>query len=195
MTGTTDTAAGRSAHRPFRVLVVCTGNICRSPMGAVVLRERLREAGLAEAVEVESAGISDDEHGNPIDPRARTVLAEHDYPVPEHSAHQVAPHELADFDLALAMTGQHERVLRRRAERDGDERTAEIRLWREFDASAPERGTVRDYDLDVPDPWYGTQDGFYGTLDAVERGAEGLVSYIKEQLGAGDVPGSSATGR
>ncbi|WP_043499821.1 low molecular weight protein-tyrosine-phosphatase [Georgenia sp. SUBG003] len=171
------------ADRPFRVLVVCTGNICRSPMGEVVLRERLAEAGLDGAVEVASAGISDEEHGNPIDRRARAVLAEHGYPVPHHRAHQVAPHELADYDLALAMTNQHARALRLRAERDADPRTAEVRLWREFDDTAPELATAGEYDLDVPDPWYGDHGGFYDTLDVVERGADGLVAHLRERLG------------
>ncbi|GAA4288682.1 low molecular weight protein-tyrosine-phosphatase [Georgenia daeguensis] len=171
------------ADRPFRVLVVCTGNICRSPMGEVVLRERLVAAGLADAVEVASAGISDEEHGNPIDRRARAVLAEHGYPVPHHRAHQVAAHELGEYDLALAMTKQHARALRLRAERDADPRTAEVRLWREFDDTAPDRATAGEYDLDVPDPWYGEHDGFYDTLAVVERGADGLVAHLRERLG------------
>jgi len=171
------------ADRPFRVLVVCTGNICRSPMGEVVLRERLAEAGLGDAVEVASAGISDEEHGNPIDRRARAVLEGHGYPVPDHRAHQVAAHELSDYDLALAMTNQHARALRLRAERDGDPRTAEVRLWREFDDTAPELATAGEYDLDVPDPWYGDQGGFYDTLDVVERGADALVEHLRERLG------------
>ncbi|MFC7404010.1 low molecular weight protein-tyrosine-phosphatase [Georgenia alba] len=173
--------------RPFRVLVVCTGNICRSPMAEVVLRRRLREAGLDDAVEVTSAGISDEEHGNPIDTRAQAVLAEHGYEVPRHHAHQVGADELAETDLALAMTSQHERALRRIAERSGG--GTEIRLWREFDATAPDRAIAGEYDLDVPDPWYGAHDGFYETLDVVERGAEGLLARLRDRL-----PDRAATG-
>lgn len=148
-------------------------------MGEVVLVERLKEAGLDGAVEVASAGISDEEHGNPIDERARRVLAERGYPVPEHVAHQVAPHELAEYDLALAMTQQHARALRRRADVDRDEQSAEIRLWREAD---PEAESLSGEELDVPDPWYGTQAGFYDTLAAVERGADGLVQEFSARL-------------
>ncbi|PFG39680.1 protein-tyrosine phosphatase [Georgenia soli] len=172
-----------SADRPFRILVVCTGNICRSPMGEVVLRERLAEAGLDGAVEVASAGISDEEHGRPIDRRAGAVLAEHGYPVPQHRAHQVAPHELAEYDLALAMTNQHARALRLQAERDDDPRTAEVRLWREFDDTAPDLATAGEYDLDVADPWYGDQEGFYDTLDVIERVSDALVEHLRERLG------------
>ncbi|MPV38933.1 low molecular weight protein-tyrosine-phosphatase [Georgenia subflava] len=179
------------ADRPFRVLVVCTGNICRSPMGEIVLRERLADAGLDAAVEVASAGISDEEHGNPIDRRARAVLTEHGYPIHDHRAHQVGPGELADYDLVLAMTNQHVRALQRRAEIDARAETAsgdptasaEVRLWREFDATAEAPGPATgEYDLDVPDPWYGDHSGFYDTLEVVERGAEGIVEYLQERL-------------
>ncbi|WP_370741039.1 arsenate reductase/protein-tyrosine-phosphatase family protein [Cellulomonas telluris] len=68
---------------PYRVMTVCTGNICRSPMAEVVLRTKLEEAGLADVVEVDSTGISDEEHGNPVDRRARAVLRAHGYPTGE----------------------------------------------------------------------------------------------------------------
>ena len=59
---------------PYSVMVVCTGNICRSPMAEIVLRERFAAAGLADQVVVDSTGISDEERGNPLDRRARAVL-------------------------------------------------------------------------------------------------------------------------
>lgn len=69
-----------------RILVVCTGNICRSPMGEAVLRQRLEGAGLA--YEVASCGVSPEEHGNPVYPPAARALEEAGYPVPSHSAHR-----------------------------------------------------------------------------------------------------------
>jgi protein-tyrosine phosphatase len=170
-------APDRDAARPYRILVVCTGNICRSPMAEVVLRERLDESALGERVEVASAGTSNEEAGNPIDRRARAVLAENGYAVPNHRAHQVAPGELARYDLALAMTRQHARALHRRAELDRAARSAEIRLWREFDPTAA--GTD---DLDVPDPWWGGIEDFHDTLRVVESGTDGLVEYLHEVL-------------
>ena len=170
-------APDRQPERPYRILVVCTGNICRSPMAEVVLRERLGESGLADRVEVASAGTSNEEEGNPIDRRARAVLAENGYPVPHHHAHQVAPGELARYDLALAMTRQHARALRRRAELDSSASSAEIRLWREFDSSA-----AGEADLDVPDPWWGGIKDFHDTLAVVESGADGVVDYLREAL-------------
>ena len=171
-----------SAPDPYRVLVVCTGNICRSPMGEVVLRERLREAGLDDAVEVASGGVSDEERGNPIDPRAHSVLVERGYDPHVHSAHRVEEEELAAYDLVLAMTTEHARVLRRRAR--GVTGAAEIRLWREFDATAPRLAEgAAEHHLDVPDPWYGDREGFYDTLEVVERGALGVLDHVRERRG------------
>ena len=78
----------------FHILVVCTGNICRSPMGEIVLRKYLAAAGLSE-VEVSSAGVSSEESGNPIDWRAQRVLAENGYELPaNHCAHRVTAAEI-----------------------------------------------------------------------------------------------------
>ena len=172
---------------PYRVLVVCTGNICRSPMGEVVLRERLREAGLEGAVAVASGGVSDEERGNPIDARARSVLVERGYDPHVHSAHRVEEEELATYDLVLAMTTEHARVLRRRARAMPG--AAEIRLWREFDATAPRLADgAAEHHLDVPDPWYGGREGFYDTLEVVERGALGVLDHVRERLGVSPRP-------
>ena len=91
----------------YRVMTVCTGNICRSPMAEVVLRERLEAAGLGDAVVVDSTGTSDEEHGRPVDRRAHRVLTAHGYSVPQHRARQVTPVDLPARDLLLPMTATH----------------------------------------------------------------------------------------
>ncbi|WP_255491704.1 MULTISPECIES: low molecular weight protein-tyrosine-phosphatase [unclassified Actinotalea] len=165
---------------PYRVMTVCTGNICRSPMAEVVLRERFAEAGLADDVVVDSTGVSDEEQGNPIDPRARRVLAAHGYPVPEHRARQVRPADLAERDLVLPMTASHASALRRLAR--GDAALAErIRMFRTFDPAAPRGGP--EHLLDVDDPWYGEESGFEVTLAEVEAAADGVVDHVLAALG------------
>ncbi|NDF96834.1 MAG: protein tyrosine phosphatase, partial [Proteobacteria bacterium] len=74
--------------RPFRITVVCLGNICRSPIGEAVLRDRVAEAGLADLVQVDSAGTGDWHLGHDADPRARAVLQQHGYPL-SHQARQI----------------------------------------------------------------------------------------------------------
>src|SRR5690606_2490155 len=75
---------------PFRILVVCTGNICRSPMAEIVLRDRLDAAGLADVV-VDSAAVTSGEVGSPVDHRATAVLSAQKYVVPMRAARQVEP--------------------------------------------------------------------------------------------------------
>ena len=143
-----------------------------------------------------SAGVSDEEHGNPIDRRARRLLAERGYgsgddaaaraaavAVSGHAAHRIGDAELAGADLVLAMTSAHRRELLRRAERLGVD-ADRIRMFREFDPVAgAERhwaGADARYELDVPDPWYGTMEDFVETLEVVERVCDALAPALVE---------------
>lgn len=188
----------------MRILVVCTGNICRSPMGEIVLRERFAQAGID--VDVDSVGVSDEESGRPVDSRAAKVLREAGYDVPRRAARQVTPADLADSDLVLAMTVGHARQLKKVAESNGIDPSV-IHLWSEFDDNVPleiaphgafgpggilegkERSSAgysafysSDVEWDVPDPWYGGEDGFYDTLSAVESGAAGIIAWVRDTV-------------
>lgn len=161
-----------------KVLVVCTGNICRSPMGEIVLAAAAKERGVE--LELDSAGVSSEEEGNPIDSRARATLQDAGYAIPSTRARKVRPGELGGYDLVLAMTAQHQSALRRRAELDGVP-SENIRLWREFDPSAPRLSDgVRPSALDVPDPWYGTRGGFVETLELVESAVDGILEELSD---------------
>ncbi|PHP53299.1 low molecular weight protein-tyrosine-phosphatase [Actinomyces ruminis] len=183
--------------------MVCTGNICRSAMAEVVLIDRLIAADIPTGgpggVVVTSAGVSDEESGNPMDPRARRILAEGGYGVgadpaaratavaiTEHAAHRIADAELRRADLILAMTSAHLRALTRRGERLGVD-PGRIRMFREYDptAAADTLGASgRAETLDVPDPWYGTMADFVDTLDVVERVSDALAPALAELVGA-----------
>ncbi|MCU1431355.1 MAG: protein tyrosine phosphatase [Actinotalea sp.] len=164
---------------PYRVMTVCTGNICRSPMAEVVLRDRFEHAGLGDVVAVDSTGISDEEHGRPLDRRAQRVLATHGYAVPLHRARQVTPVDLTTHDLVLAMTSAHARALRNLAHGDvGLERR--VRMYRSFDPAAPTGGP--EHLLDVDDPWYGEEEGFEVTLEEVEAAADAIVQHVRGEL-------------
>ncbi|WP_043537969.1 low molecular weight protein-tyrosine-phosphatase [Actinomyces sp. oral taxon 175] len=186
--------------------MVCTGNICRSAMAEVVLRDRLAAAGIPDSgpggVTVTSAGVSDEERGNPIDSRARRVLTEAGYGVgadavsratasaiASHTAHRVTDAEITEADLLLAMTDSHWNVLQRRAAGLGAE-PDRIRMYRELDpASAPQAeavtagGSSRSV-LNVPDPWYGTMADFLDTLEVVERVSDEFAEQLTEDLAA-----------
>ncbi len=150
---------------------VCSGNICRSPIAALVFGEHLRRAGLADRVRVSSAGIGPWHVGEPADPRAQQVLAEHGYPT-THVAAQVNEDHLS-ADLLLAMDAGHEAALRDLLEHQGDgvERLA---MFTSFDPGA---GGV-----DVPDPYYGEYGGFEAVLAAVEAAIPGLLEWVRANL-------------
>ena len=184
----------------YRVIMVCTGNICRSAMAEIVLNDRLVAAGVhmlePDGVVVTSAGVSDEERGNPIDSRARRVLTEAGYGVgaddvsratgiaiASHTAHRVTDAEITEADLLLAMTDSHWNVLQRRAAGLGAE-PARIRMYRELDPASTQQveavaagGSSRSV-LNVPDPWYGTMADFLDTLEVVERVSDELAEQL-----------------
>ena len=167
-------------------MTVCTGNICRSPMAEVVLRRRLEDAGLADQVEVSSTGISDEEHGNPVDHRAERVLREHGYEVPRRAARQVTPTDLTAADLVLAMTSVHAQALRRLAKTP--DVAGRVLMYRSFDPAAAQAGADRpEHVLDIADPWYGEAEDFGLCLAEVEAAADAIVEHVRVALAGGQV--------
>lgn len=161
----------------FQITVVCLGNICRSPIAEAVVRHRLAAAGLAEHVRVDSAGTGDWHLGYPVDPRAQATLARHGYAL-EHRARQIDPTWFAGIDLALAMDTANYADLRTMLDAAGTR--TEVRMLRGFDPALADVVEPSGL-LDVPDPYYGGDEGFDTVLTMIERAADGLV----EQLRAG----------
>ncbi len=162
----------------YRILTVCTGNICRSPMAEVVLATKLAEAGLE--AQVDSAAVTSYEVGNPIDYRAAKTLRQAGYEVPEREARKVTPEDFDDFDLILPMTVQHKDELIRMARRWGrGQGHAQIDLFRTF---TKEYRSGKDSELDVPDPWYGTQADFAATLETIESAVPAIAKHVAESV-------------
>ncbi|HET7476753.1 MAG TPA: low molecular weight protein-tyrosine-phosphatase [Dermatophilaceae bacterium] len=161
----------------YRVCVVCTGNICRSPMAAIVLRSLLDAAGLGGRVEVDSAGTGDWHVGGGADQRTVAVLRGGGYDGSAHRARQFSHTWFADRDLVLAADRSHLRALRRLAPTPAD--AEKVRLLREFDPDAVAAGT-----LDVDDPYYGGEAEFDRCLREVEAACRGLVDHLRDSLPA-----------
>ncbi len=154
----------------MRLLFVCLGNICRSPTAEGVMRQLVREAGLEDSIELDSAGTGGWHVGSPPDARALAAARARGIML-DGSARQVCRDDFDDFDLVLAMDRSNLRELRQLAR--GEEGRARIRLLREFDpASAP------DEDDEVPDPYYGAPGGFEEVLDLVQAACRGLLAQI-----------------
>lgn len=158
----------------YRIMTVCTGNICRSPMGEYLLKKAATEADLA--VEVASSGISDEERGNPIDRRAKKVLAELNINTSSHRAQQFTRADFDRFDLILAMDTNHYRRLKQLA--PNEQVAAKVRLMREFD---PEVAGLPLSELGIYDPWYGDMSDFYETFQMIRDAVPGVIEYARSQ--------------
>ena len=170
-----------SAEPPYRICVVCSGNICRSPIGEIVLREKLRDAGLGDRVVVDSAGTGGWHVGDGADRRALAALRAAGYDGSAHRAREYDVAWLADHDLVLAADQGHLRTLRRWAAQEGyavgPDGDVDIRLLREFDPAAVAAGT-----LEVDAPYYGGPRDFQRVLDEVEAAADHLAAWLREKL-------------
>lgn len=176
----------------MHITVVCTGNICRSPMGEVILRAGLEEAGIATShsaaadaaessaagssasadapVTLNSCGLGGWHIGDGADGRAVDELASMGYDGTAHRAAQLGPEHLG-ADLFLAMDDGHVRGLR-----NAGVAPERIRLFRSFDANSPAGA-------EVADPYYGHRSDFTEVGQQIEAAVPGIVEYVREQLG------------
>ena len=151
-----------------RILFVCLGNICRSPLGEGIMRQLVRDAGLEEQIQVDSAGTGAYHEGEAPDPRSRAVAAKHGVSLDGQRARQVKTEDFRDFDLVLAMDRQNLDDLL--ANCPAEERSR-LRLMRSFD---PAGGT------DVPDPYFGGPNGFDDVFVMVHRCCEALLESLRQ---------------
>lgn len=149
----------------LRVLLVCLGNICRSPTAEGVLRQRLVAQGLDEQVDVDSAGTGGWHAGEPPDPRAQRHALLRGYDLSRLRARRIVDADFDRFDLLLAM--------------DADN-LAELQRLKPAGA----RGEVRLFAAaEVPDPYAGAAQGFENVLDQIELASDVLVVDLRSRLG------------
>lgn len=170
--------AGHSADEPYRISVVCWGNICRSPMGEVLLREAFEEAGLGDRVVVDSAGTSSDELGSGMHPRTAAVLRRNgheDHGWGDHVARRFELSWFDAYDLVLPVDHVHVERLEHLGAETGHR--AEVRLFRSFDPDAVAAG-----DLGMDDPWYGTDPAYDQTYAEIVAAVPGVVEHVRRAL-------------
>lgn len=159
----------------LRVLMVCMGNICRSPTAEGVMRARLQRAGLAQRVQVDSAGTHGYHTGEAPDARAIRHAAQRGYELAGLRARPVAPEDFQRFDWLLAMDEDNLAWLQRQAPAG---KAAQIELLM---PCARRHADVRV----VPDPYYGAAAGFDHVLDLVEDACDGLLLRVQARLVSG----------
>ncbi|EKF75218.1 protein tyrosine phosphatase [Alcanivorax hongdengensis A-11-3] len=152
------------------VLFVCLGNICRSPTAEVVFREQLRRAGLDSEIELDSAGTGDWHIGRAPDPRTQAAAARRGYDMSDLRARQVSPADFHRYDLILAMDNANLADLEAM---QPDQGRASLGRFLDYGHSGVQ---------EVPDPYYGGEDGFDTVLDLIEDGAAGLLARLRERL-------------
>ena len=164
--------------RKYRVTIVCLGNICRSPIGEAVLRERLTRSGLADVVEVDSAGTGDWHVGQGANPRSVQVLDDHGY-AHDHTARQIHERWFADIDLVIAMDTANYADIKGLIPSTAHH--VDLRMHRSFD---PAFAGVREPDarLDVPDPYHGTDEDFVAVLHMIESAVDGLMEALPARI-------------
>ncbi len=178
--------AGATLETPgaTRVLMVCMGNICRSPTAEVVLRAKLRAAGLHHAVAVDSAGTSGHQLGQPPDARAIRHGALRGYDLAPLRARGVVPADFVRFHWMLAMDEDNLRLLRRQQPARSSVHTALLMSY------APQFG-----EREIPDPYYGAAAGFERVLDLVEAACDGFVAELARGPGDPRTPAADQAAR
>ena len=149
----------------YKILFVCHGNICRSPMAEFVMKDIVKKEGLAGEFSIASAATSTEEIGNPVYPPARRMLQKHGIDCAGKTARQMTARDYGQYDLLVGMDGANLRNMRRIC---GGDRDDKLRLLREY----------TDRPGDVADPWY-TGD-FEATWRDVDEGCRGLLAAIRQ---------------
>lgn len=153
-----------------RVLFVCMGNICRSPVAEGVFRRMLEGAGLDNKIYVDLAGTHSYHVGAPPDARSQTTALRRGIDLRGIRSRKVTVADFAEFDYVLAMDRDNlEHLL---ALRQDFELRCRIQLFMDYAPNLPER--------EVPDPYYGGPNGFERVMDLIETAAEGLLVSIRD---------------
>lgn len=147
-----------------KIIFLCHGNICRSPMAEYVFKDMVRKAGREKDFEITSAAVSDEEWGNPMYPPARAKLREKGIPFGRHSAHKISRQEFDDNDLVIVMDRSNLRLLERIV--GNEARSEKVRMLMEYTGEA----------RDVADPWY-TRD-FETTYIDLQEGCKALLNTL-----------------
>ena len=154
----------------IKILFVCLGNICRSPMAEFIMKDLVKKEGMEDYFYIESAATSNEEAGNPVYPPARRKLASHGISTDGKTARQLTNADYDRFDLLIGMEDSNIRRIKMICKTDPD-----LKIHRLLDFT--------DRPGNIDDPWY--TDDFDTAWNEILRGCEGLYRYCmeKDQIG------------
>lgn len=153
-----------------RILIVCSGNICRSPTAEAMLRQKLSAAGLADRVSVDSAGTYCKHMDSPPSPAAIKAAQKRGYDLSSLRSRKVQPEDYIQFDLMLAMDRSHQALLEYDRPHGG---TAQVRLFMDFAPDGPD---------EVPDPYKRSRRDYEKALDLIESAMPGLIEALQRDV-------------
>lgn len=152
---------------PIRICFVCLGNICRSPLAEGIARQKLKALGLEDRIEVDSMGTGSWHIGHAPDPRSQAICRAHGIDISAHRAQQTTRANLSKFDLILACDTQNYADLERLTD------SSRLDLLMHFAPGATQKS--------VPDPYYGSEDGFETVFNMCEAAVDGLINEIRQR--------------
>ena len=156
--------------KKIKILFVCLGNICRSPLAAAIMKDKIRKQGLETWLEVDSCGTSNYHIGSGADERTVASAAVNGVPI-DHCARQLSKEDLERFDFIFAMDrSNYENILRFTGAAHAREK---VKMMREFDTS--EKGA------DVPDPYHGGESEFTQVYRILDRCTSNFLEFLKKE--------------
>lgn len=156
--------------KKIRVLFVCLGNICRSPLAEAIFKHKIKEKGLEGIIEADSCGTSNYHIGSAPDPRTIANASQNGIAI-DHCGRQLTMEDLQQFDYILAMDESNLRnILRLHGSK---EHISKIMLLRDFDPFS--KG-------EVPDPYFGSEEGFHEVFDILSRSLEAFTTYLEKGI-------------
>ncbi len=151
----------------IKVLFVCLGNICRSPLAEAIFKKKLETEGLSNKIHTDSAGTANYHVGENPDPRTIEIAEKHGVPV-NHKGQQFKKHHQNEFDYLVAMDHSNYRNMTIELGSDPEK----LLLMRDFDPAGKGQ--------DVPDPWYGGMNGFEEVYQILDRSLDEFLSFIRK---------------
>lgn len=152
----------------IKVLFVCLGNICRSPLAEAIFKKKIKKEGLEAMIHCDSAGTANYHVGENPDPRTVEIAGKHGVPV-DHKGQQFKKTHQSEYDYLIAMDRSNYKNMTVEMESDPDK----LILMRDFDPFG--KG------LDVPDPWYGGMNGFEEVYQILDRSLDEFISFLKKE--------------